>query len=126
MNLSKALKDVNWGYARPESSSIDNVKEVGMREALPKTETHNENISTDVNCFYFFAIPALAIILSSDFLIENEKRYLEPEVRTIYQVSGLNISSLNWSKEEILDTYNRLKHFQEDWDAPGMELYDYL
>ncbi len=126
MNSPNILQNKNMRYSPPIFSSADDIEEVGIGEVLPRTETQGEDISKDLNYFYIFAIPALAIIMSSDCLIDSEKRYMEPEVRTAYQICGLNISNLNWSKEEILDTHNRLQHFQEDWDAPGMELYDYM
>lgn len=36
------------------------------------------------------------------------------------------VSDLGWSLAEVVDTRNRLSSFEEDWDAPGMELYDEL
>ncbi len=36
------------------------------------------------------------------------------------------ISDLGWSLAEIVDNRSRLLSFEEDWDAPGMELYDEL
>ena len=38
----------------------------------------------------------------------------------------LLLSDLGWSKEETIDTYFRLRPFQEDRDAPGMDAYDDL
>ncbi|TCW61246.1 hypothetical protein [Treponema sp. J25] len=38
----------------------------------------------------------------------------------------LSVQSLGWTAEETLETYARLRHFAEDWDAPGMEGYDQL
>lgn len=39
---------------------------------------------------------------------------------------ALPISTLGWTQKEAADTYHRLQSFAEDWDAPGMELYDAL
>lgn len=36
------------------------------------------------------------------------------------------IRDLGWSLAEVIETRNRLASFEEDWDAPGMELYDEL
>ncbi len=36
------------------------------------------------------------------------------------------IAALGWTAEEARDTYYRLKIFEEDWNAPGMEAYDQL
>lgn len=40
--------------------------------------------------------------------------------------SSLLISDLGWSAEKASETYMRLRHFEEDWDAPGMDAYDEL
>lgn len=36
------------------------------------------------------------------------------------------IDHLGWSREQALETRMRLRTFEEDWDAPGMEGYDEL
>lgn len=36
------------------------------------------------------------------------------------------ITHLGWSHEQALETRMRLRTFEEDWDAPGMERYDEL
>lgn len=70
-------------------------------------------------------LPVLAIILNSNPAIELPKDVQSFEVRTIaINLSEPNGPDLDWTQEEILDTYSRLKHFEEDWNAPGMELYD--
>ena len=38
----------------------------------------------------------------------------------------LLISDLGWSPEKAAETYMRLRHFEEDWNAPGMDAYDDL
>ncbi|WP_133512882.1 toll/interleukin-1 receptor domain-containing protein [Candidatus Thiosymbion oneisti] len=40
--------------------------------------------------------------------------------------SGRPIVGLGWSNEEALETRMRLRTFEDDWDAPGMEVYDEL
>lgn len=37
-----------------------------------------------------------------------------------------NLEKLGWSQVEALETHLRLRTFAEDWDAPGMEVYDEL
>lgn len=39
---------------------------------------------------------------------------------------SLLISDLGWSRKKAMETRMRLISFEEDWDAPGMKLYDYL
>ena len=49
----------------------------------------------------------------------------EPNPRVI-RSEALLISNLGWTREETADTYHRLRSFAQDWDMPGMELYDAL
>ena len=39
---------------------------------------------------------------------------------------GRRLSELGWSLEEALETRMRLRTFEEDWSAPGMDAYDEL
>lgn len=49
------------------------------------------------------------------------------EVRTAPTTArGLSVVNLGWSMEEVIETRMRLRVFEEDWDAPGMEAYDAL
>ena len=36
----------------------------------------------------------------------------------------LLIRDLGWTREQTMETRLRLRGFQEDWDVPGMEIYD--
>jgi len=36
------------------------------------------------------------------------------------------IGDLGWTREQAHETRLRLRAFEEDWDAPGMEIYDEL
>jgi hypothetical protein len=36
------------------------------------------------------------------------------------------IEQLGWSAIEALETHLRFRNYAEDWDAPGMEVYDDL
>ena len=39
---------------------------------------------------------------------------------------GLLIRNLGWTLEAAMETRMRLRAFEEDWNAPGMEAYDEL
>jgi hypothetical protein len=39
---------------------------------------------------------------------------------------SLRVRDLGWSAAEGADTHFRLRPFEEDWDAPGMDAYDDL
>jgi len=39
---------------------------------------------------------------------------------------SLQLADLNWTREEAIETRLRLRSFEEDWDAPGMDAYDRL
>ena len=47
-------------------------------------------------------------------------------VTTHTAANKLLISELGWSLEQAIETRMRLRTFEEDWDAPGMESYDEL
>jgi len=38
----------------------------------------------------------------------------------------LLLRDLGWTREQAIETRLRLRGFEEDWDAPGMEIYDEL
>lgn len=42
------------------------------------------------------------------------------------QTPSLLISDLGWTPEDAWETRSRFAAFEEDWNAPGMELYDEL
>lgn len=52
--------------------------------------------------------------------------YLPGNAVTPMPAVELTIASLGWTPAEALETYLRLRTFAEDWDAPGMEVYDDL
>ena len=39
---------------------------------------------------------------------------------------GHPIGDLGWTREDAIAAYYTFKSFEEDWNAPGMELYDDL
>jgi hypothetical protein len=57
--------------------------------------------------------------------------YIQPEtsqVSTVKQATPAKhmIQELGWTEEQTAEIRNRLAAFEEDWDAPGMEIYDDL
>jgi hypothetical protein len=47
-------------------------------------------------------------------------------VHSVESERRLLISDLGWSSEKAEEAYMRLRHFEEGWDAPGMDAYDDL
>jgi hypothetical protein len=47
-------------------------------------------------------------------------------VHTLMANRAISITQLGWSPIDALETHLKLRHFAEDWDAPGMEAYDEL
>jgi hypothetical protein len=43
---------------------------------------------------------------------------------TLKPPRGHSLEELGWTIEQALATYYKLKSFEEDWNAPGMEDYD--
>jgi len=46
------------------------------------------------------------------------------QVQQLPHAVPLRLSDLGWSGEEALDTRLRLRSFEDDWEAPGMDAYD--
>lgn len=38
--------------------------------------------------------------------------------------SALLLEELEWTDGEVKDSYYRLKHLEEDWEAPEMDVYN--
>lgn len=55
---------------------------------------------------------------------EEQEREAVVTIRTA--LNPMLIVDLGWSQEQALETRMRLRTFEEDWDAPGMEGYDEL
>ena len=60
--------------------------------------------------------------MSSDLRIDEEIL----TIARLRQGTPLLIADLNWTAEEALEIRSRLATFEDDWNAPGMELYDEL
>jgi len=56
----------------------------------------------------------------------GEKMSCEAVVTVRTAVNRMLIADLGWSQEQAIETRMRLRTFEEDWDAPGMEGYDEL
>ena len=48
----------------------------------------------------------------------------QASLRLQLTVRPLYVADLGWSREEAWVTRARLSSFEEDWDAPGMDIYD--
>lgn len=72
----------------------------------------------------WFSAPALSLFLFSNPIIELPTIDIGDSRASIVEAIEHNASTSDWTMEEILDTSSRLQHFEEDWNAPGMELYD--
>lgn len=70
------------------------------------------------------AVVSLVTAISEPWLIERKRRDAVVTIHTA--VNRMLISDLGWSREQALETRMRLRTFEEDWDAPGMEDYDEL
>lgn len=61
--------------------------------------------------------------------IEILIRQLQHQIQQAYEPkrrSPLLIEDLGWTPEQVIEARSRLLSFEEDWNAPGMELYDDL
>lgn len=46
------------------------------------------------------------------------------QMQELPQAGPLRLSDLGWSGAEAQDTRIRLRSFEDDWEAPGMDVYD--
>ena len=46
------------------------------------------------------------------------------QIRDLPQARPLRLSDLGWSSSDALETRVRLRSFEDDWAAPGMDAYD--
>ena len=58
--------------------------------------------------------------------IIKTRSFQSKEILTLIPPIKLSLKNLGWTLEETIDARNRLSSFEEDWEAPGMELYDEL
>ena len=56
----------------------------------------------------------------------NEQSIRDAAVTVPTTVKRMLIQNLGWTREQTIETRLRLRVFEEDWNAPGMELYDEL
>lgn len=65
-----------------------------------------------------------ATAMADPWRLEQLRRDAVITVRTA--AKRMLIHDLGWSREQALETRLRLRTFEEDWNAPGMESYDEL
>ncbi|HWQ69580.1 MAG TPA: hypothetical protein VN494_06470, partial [Patescibacteria group bacterium] len=56
----------------------------------------------------------------------TEQMYRDAVVTVHTAPTKMLIGDLGWTREQAYETRLRLRAFEEDWDAPGMEIYDEL
>jgi hypothetical protein len=71
----------------------------------------------------FFCISAMT---SMPDLWSIEQSFRDAVVTVSTSTTKLLTEELGWSREQALETRMRMRTFEEDWDAPGMEGYDEL
>ena len=54
------------------------------------------------------------------------RRYRQAQGEASDELAVKHLSDLGWSREEAAQIRASLLSFEEDWSAPGMELYDLL
>ena len=105
---SQALASGSWrgDYEHPQEKVLDFPNVVKVLGSVVQPLASSVTAIVD---------PWLAEQMSRDAVVTSrsaEKRML--------------IDHLGWSREQALETRMRLRTFEEDWNAPGMEGYDEL
>lgn len=72
-------------------------------------------------------LPVVTTVSSTEVFTEAWESLRTVDVTTSGVIpGGRPLSELGWSLEEALETRMRLRTFEEDWNAPGMDAYDEL
>lgn len=71
-----------------------------------------------------FRVSSTTTSMSDLWSIEQSIRDAVATVSTA--ANKMLIHNLGWTGEQAIETRLRLLAFEEDWDAPGMEIYDEL
>ena len=95
-------------------------------------EGHERSQEKGFDLFHMAKIAGLVIPLAvssvtamaDPWLLEQQSRDAVVTVRTA--PTKMLIGDLGWTREQAHETRLRLRAFEEDWDAPGMEIYDEL
>jgi hypothetical protein len=64
--------------------------------------------------------------ISDPWLVEQIGREAVVTISNYSTKLILSTDQLGWSTEQVIETRMRLRTFEEDWDAPGMEGYDVM
>ncbi len=91
--------------------------EVGSATAFP---------GTNINALSPTIHPGVTLSGATVLFITNAATTLPSTNRADSAKQQLLIADLGWSPDQILESRMRLRAFEADWDAPGMEAYDAL
>lgn len=88
----------------------------------------NEDFAPDCPWQSLAPVRGTALVLSSVSSMRDEWAVdLSQEAATgEWRGARRVLADLGWTEAEALETRMRLKSFEEDWNAPGMEAYDRL
>lgn len=89
----------------------------------PEKSFDLSNIAKIAGCTFLLAFQTVTA-MTDPWLQEQRSRDAVVTVRTA--TNRMLISELGWSREQALETRMRLRTFEEDWNALGMEGYDEL
>ena len=124
-NIKEAQRETDHWFAfskyKTGSEYIEkNLSSLGTSSILPYTpaqEKHEKHGKIQSLIIPDFANNFNTGTEFEDVIILSGEKSLHP---------SLLIADLGWSRKKAIDARMRLVSFEEDWDAPGMELYDRL
>ena len=104
-----------------ETAFSGNLQEDFAQSAFP--------VSNLADVLSFLGKKGLWTDISSSTISQVDLRSPDPrrDVRTTREVEeALLTADLGWTLQDSVETFARLRTFEEDWAAPGMEAYDEL
>jgi hypothetical protein len=101
-----------WSPAYIETGSATAFPGVNIYALPPRTHAINPDLMLSGATVLFITHTATTALPSINRADSTKKQLL--------------ISDLEWSPDQILEARMRLRAFEDDWGAPGMEAYDAL
>lgn len=128
MYMSPLILSVPFGVC-----SVDLIETTQMPPAMPSELRREPRVTTYIKASDLSSVLAGALyscpritMTSMDDPWSTEQSIRDAVVTVPTVVKRMLIEDLGWTREQTVETRLRLRAFEEDWDAHGMELYDEL
>lgn len=111
---------MNDAYSLQIDTSFDRTRSIGMSSKVTSEDVRCARKFEDSNRLYW--LDGIASSIVDIWGLDRLNR--EQAVSYAVQDIKLSVRSLGWTITQAIETRVRLLAFEDDWDAPGMEVYD--